>query len=224
MKEDLISSPPRTFCDILFVGRHEAIYPVRAPPQRPSSGPRSGILCRCCCIAHPRACLCRPVATAPRASRRPLAQRSSPLSCSTSPARARGCRAASSASRTPRAAPARSTPQTTDRTFNRTWIDICVAALLPWLPPAGQPARHGRPALLRHACRRLAPRWCRRRRLSRDSRARLCGIREGRRPAGRRRARGNGMRVAGDAPSDCDRTARTAPDPPRLTSVGVRRL
>ena len=62
-------------------------------------------------------------------------------------------------------------PSKDGQDFNRTRIAIGVAALLSRQPPAGQSARHGRRALLRQACGRLASRWRRRRRLARLSRA-----------------------------------------------------
>ena len=44
------SSPRRTFGDILFVGGHEAIPPVRCAPPTPVLCPRFSILCRFCSI------------------------------------------------------------------------------------------------------------------------------------------------------------------------------
>ena len=63
-----ISSAWARLLDILFVGGHEAISPVRCAPPSPVLRPRSRISRCFCSFAAPRACLCRPLPLRPRAS------------------------------------------------------------------------------------------------------------------------------------------------------------
>ena len=63
-----ISSAWARLLDILFVGGHEAISPVRCAPPSPVLRPRSRISHCFCSFAAPRASLCRPLPLRPRAS------------------------------------------------------------------------------------------------------------------------------------------------------------
>ena len=63
-----ISSAWARLLDILFVGGHEAIAPVRCAPPSPVLRPRSRISHCFCFFEAPRASLCRPLPLRPRAS------------------------------------------------------------------------------------------------------------------------------------------------------------
>ena len=78
------SSPPRSFCDILFVGGHEAVPPVRCAPPSPVLRPRCGILCRFGSITHPLACASAGLSRSTRALLTSLALRRKPSGTSNS--------------------------------------------------------------------------------------------------------------------------------------------
>ena len=63
-----ISSAWARLLDILFVGGHETISPVRCAPPSPVLRPRSRISHCFCFFEAPRASLCRPLPLRPRAS------------------------------------------------------------------------------------------------------------------------------------------------------------
>ena len=211
-----ISSPPRSFCDILFVGGHEALPPVRCAPPSPLVRPCSGISRRLCLFAGHLNALWRPLPLHPRASGRARAEQKA------------------AAHPVPHAPPARALRRPRRRrrgrlerrrlrplhggrlTVGRRGAVTCVGQLQPGVRLGALRVRHGRRATGRRAAGRRRRRWRPRRgrreprRRSRAGRAWARGRRAARwRAAGFVAARGR-RRAARARPGRAHRAGRAA--------------